>query len=98
MQHDCEDKSHMIKKTKATSKNSKVDHNIKWNEPEPISGYRVVPEAFSIEMLPSNLWNYISVYSNALNNSPADYLGVSLLVSFASLLGATGLCCVIRGN
>ncbi|TOG36811.1 hypothetical protein CGJ05_22915, partial [Vibrio parahaemolyticus] len=61
--------------------------------PEPISGYRVVPEAFSIEMLPSNLWNYISVYSNALNNSPADYLGVSLLVSFASLLGATVSMC-----
>ncbi|UKA09710.1 DUF3987 domain-containing protein [Photobacterium damselae] len=93
MQNDCEDKSNMIKKSKSTSKNSKVGHNIKWNEPEPISGYRVVPEEFLIEMLPSNLWNYISVYSNALNNSPADYLGVSLLVSFASLLGATVSMC-----
>lgn len=70
-------------------KNDKPESNFEWRDPEPITLKRASPIEFDKEMVPSILWKYIHEFSKSLNNSPLDYLAVSLIVALASLIGGT---------
>lgn len=69
--------------------NDSRDSIVEWHTPEPVTLKRFSPIEFDKGMVPSSLWKYIHEFSKSLNNSPLDYLAVSLVVALASLIGGT---------